>query len=126
MPLASNDIKKSRDKLFCSAHNNLIFVVVSMLFVGHEPLPHVTGSPASPELELRPGTSNPFPPLEQHATFDDCILPILGAAQYDGGCRVAHVLVENRCVKELITDALGFQKPQSSIAMVSCFRTART
>jgi hypothetical protein len=38
MPLASNDIKKSHDKLFCSAHNNLIFVVVSMLFVGHEPV----------------------------------------------------------------------------------------
>jgi hypothetical protein len=38
MPLASNDIKKSCDKLFCSAHNNLIFVVVSMLFVGHEPV----------------------------------------------------------------------------------------
>jgi hypothetical protein len=33
-PLPSNDNKKSCDNCFCSAHNNLIFVMVSMLFVG--------------------------------------------------------------------------------------------
>jgi hypothetical protein len=32
-PLRSNDNKKSCDYRFCSAYNNLIFVVVSMLFV---------------------------------------------------------------------------------------------
>jgi hypothetical protein len=32
-PLQSNDNKKSRDNRFCSAHNNLILVVVSMLLV---------------------------------------------------------------------------------------------
>ena len=32
-PLRSNDNRKSRDYRFCSAYNNLIFVVVSMLVV---------------------------------------------------------------------------------------------
>jgi hypothetical protein len=33
-PLQSNDNKKSHNSRFCSAHNNLVFVMVSMLFVG--------------------------------------------------------------------------------------------
>jgi hypothetical protein len=33
-PLQSNNNKKSRNNCFCSANNNLIFVMVSILFVG--------------------------------------------------------------------------------------------
>ena len=56
MLLRSNDNKKSRNNRFCSARNNLIFVVVSMVLVRHEPGLH--GYPGALQ------TIQLFPPME--------------------------------------------------------------
>jgi hypothetical protein len=68
-PLWSNNNKTNCDSCFCSAHNNFIFVVMSMLLVGREPT-RGTSRPntvrhATPTSRLRPVFAPLFPCLSR-------------------------------------------------------------